>query len=134
MKLIFSDNFNVTMSYKFFLKNSRKYLTKNHYFFKKKCLKREQNTHLMFVRAPKHFKSGKQIIVFFNGVYKTFISIKLKNSSNIIHSLSNKSLYSFFKNFCNKKLINDIILSKITISSSFTVSFNGRNYFFTTNN
>ena len=79
MQLIFSHKFNLIISYKFFLKNSRKLLTKNHYFYlQEKKLKREQNSHLMFVRAPKHFKSGKQILVFFNGIYRIFLNIKLK--------------------------------------------------------
>lgn len=134
MQLNFSNNLNLTVSYKFFLKNSRKRLTKNHYFYlQEKKLKREQNTHLMFVRAPKHFKSGKQILVFFNGIYKNLLNIKLKKSTNYLHSLNSKILYSFVKNYYNKKLVNDIIISRLTISSSFFIKFNGRNYFFTVN-
>lgn len=87
----------------------------------------------MFVRAPKHFKSGKQILVFFNGIYKNLLNIKLKKSTNYLHSLNSKILYSFVKNYYNKKLVNDIIISRLTISSSFFIKFNGRNYFFTVN-
>lgn len=134
MQLIFSNKFNLIISYKFFLKNSRKLLTKNHYFYlQEKKLKREQNNHLMFVRAPKHFKSGKQILVFFNGIYRIFLNIKLKKSVNYLHNLDSKILYNFFKNYYNKKLINDVIISRFTVSSSFIIKFNGRNYFFTAN-
>ena len=134
MQLTFLNDVNLIISYKFFLKNSRKLLTKNHYFYlQEKKLKREQNTHLMFVRAPKHFKSGKQILVFFNGIYRTKLNIKLKKSINYLNSLNSKVLYNFIKNYYNKKLINDTIISRITVSSSFLIKFNGRNYFFTIN-
>lgn len=60
----------IVSQYKFFKKNSRKFLTKTKYSHNRFTAKKNKNTPLMFVRAPKHFKSGKQRVVFFNSLYR----------------------------------------------------------------
>jgi hypothetical protein len=68
------------ISQKFYLRNTRKLLSKKTYFYNKTFLKKVQNQAIMFVRAPKHFKSGKQHVFFFESIFlKTYVfnSVKL---------------------------------------------------------
>src|SRR6218665_185678 len=60
----------IVSQYKFFKKNSRKILTKTTYSDRRFTVVKNKNTALMFVRAPKHFKSGKQRVTFFNSLYR----------------------------------------------------------------
>ena len=60
----------IVSQYKFFKKNSRKILTKTTYSDRRFTVVKNKNTALMFVRAPKHFKAGKQRVTFFNSLYR----------------------------------------------------------------
>lgn len=66
---IFNNEAILYKQYKFRLRSLRKELTLIQFFKKKQFILRGNNKAVMFVRAPKHFKSGKQKIFFFCGVY-----------------------------------------------------------------
>lgn len=134
MNLIFSKQVSVNIFYKFYLKNSRKFLTNTHYYFKKLSLQRRQNTPLMFVRAPKHFKSGKQIIVFFNSVFVYRKLLNLKHRTSWVQYLNNQVLFNLIKSLHQQKFKNDVIISRITLKTTLFLTINGGYTFFTNNN
>lgn len=77
----------------------RKELTLIQFFKKKQFILRGNNKAVMFVRAPKHFKSGKQKIFFFCGIYtkkfflKSFFDYRWlvsSNNNNLVYSLNYK--------------------------------------------
>jgi len=108
----------IVSQYKFFKKNSRKILTNTRYSHKRFTVKKNKNTQLMFVRAPKHFKAGKQRITFFNSLYrqhKHFISTNgffLATSSTpyVIYSLTHATEREIAKP--------DVVLSRTLIHST----------------
>lgn len=105
----------IVSQYKFFKKNSRKILTKSTYSDRRFTVVRNKNTALMFVRAPKHFKSGKQRITFFNSLYrqkKKFISsegyfLVTSNTPSVLYSLTHTAEREIIKP--------DVLLSKSII-------------------
>lgn len=91
-----TNRVSVIFNYKFFLKHIRRAITKRQYYYRgishkynpsralvkssqgqvgvkagiaSSDLRKGNNNPLMFVRAPKHFKSGKQHIFFFNSTF-----------------------------------------------------------------
>lgn len=133
MNVIFDKKVTVTLSYKFYSRSSRKLLTSKHYFFGKKTLLRGQNTHLMFVRAPKHFKSGKQIIVFFNSCYRKKWILNLQQPATWVYLGNKQVIFNTLNNLYRQKLSNDIITSRVSIETDFYLYFNGRYNFYTIN-
>lgn len=123
MNVIFDKKATITLSYKFYSKSSRKFLTSKHYFFGRHNLIKGQNTHLMFVRAPKHFKSGKQIIVFFNSIYRKKWILKLQQPANWIHLGNKQVIFNLLNMLYKQKLNNDIVTSRITIETDFFFFF-----------
>lgn len=87
----------------------------------------------MFVRAPKHFKTGKQIIVFFNSVYSYRKLLNFKHQTQWVYMLKSQVLFNLISKLRQEKLKNDIIISRVTLSSIFFVSFNGGCSFYTNN-
>ena len=70
-------------------------LTKTQHVAKSIKLRRNKHTPLMFVRAPKHFKSGKQHVFFFNSIFRVKQQLNLPYSSNEI--VTNKPTALFNK-------------------------------------
>lgn len=74
----------------------------------------------MFVRAPKHFKSGKQHIFFFN-------SIKTKSYTYMLQKpLTNRFAGVLFFNLVAQSLVAphpDILVSRVTATTFATVQF-----------
>ena len=96
-------------------------------------LKRNQNTHLMFVRAPKHFKSGKQIIVFFNGIYRRRFMLSLNYTSSWAYSGNQQAIFKILNSLYRQTLSNEIITSRITLETDFFFSINGGYNFYSIN-
>lgn len=134
MNLIFSKKAIITVSYKFYSKSSRKLLTSRHYFFGKHILRRNQNTHLMFVRAPKHFKAGKQIIVFFNSIYRKKWILNTQQPTSWVYINNPQVTFNILNLIYKQKLNNDIVTSRISIETDFYLFFNGRYNIYTINN
>ena len=133
MTLTFGRQVSVSIFYKFYLKNSRKFLSNTHYYWNKSSIQRRQNTHLMFVRAPKHFKTGKQIIVFFNSVYTYRKLLNLKHKATWVYYLNNQVLFNLIKSLQQQKFKNDIVVSRVTLKTTLFFSINGGYSFFTNN-
>lgn len=112
----------ITSLFKFFLKNSRKLLTKNQFYYNKSHLKRGQSTHLMYVRAPKHFKRGKQHLLFFNSVFLIKNKLLLKNV-NFLFKTKNKIIFKILKRLNSNVLTNDILLYRISINFLYSIKF-----------
>lgn len=121
--ICFTEKINLTTivsQYKFFKKNSRKILTKTTYSDRRFTTVKNKNTALMFVRAPKHFKSGKQRITFFNSLYrqkKTFLSTEgyflvTTSTPYIVYSLTHSAEREISKP--------DVMLSKSIIHAKLT--------------
>lgn len=86
----------------------------------------------MYVRAPKHFKAGKQFSFFFNSNFKKKIILSNKFNFNIVKTSAN-ILYGSVCLFAN---INqpEITVSRITFVSKLYIKFIGWCYIFSTNN
>jgi len=50
------------------------------YYHGSSALKKHNNKPVMFVRAPKHFKTGKQHIFFFKGYKRTPLTLQFNSS------------------------------------------------------
>lgn len=70
----------ISSVYNYYFKNGRKFFTSTSYSKNKKLLDKKSNKRLMFKRAPKHFKLGKQQIVYFIGVYSKTTKFFLNRS------------------------------------------------------
>lgn len=109
----------VVANFKFFNKNSRKVLSCSRYARYRFSLTRNSNTHLMFVRAPKHFKSGKQRVTFFNGIFRK--RILFTTNAGYFLAVSPQPYFLYYLGriagiYNNKP---DIILSRTTIDTTF---------------
>lgn len=120
--LEFHDNVTITFDYKYFLKSSRKMLTKTQHVAKSIKLRRNKHTPLMFVRAPKHFKSGKQHVFFFNSIFRVKQQLNLPYSSNEI--VTNKPTALFNKvRFLREFKAADILINRVTFNVEVSVIF-----------
>ena len=121
--------------YEFFLKSTRKNLSSSKFFGHNKMIKRGRNTPLMYVRAPKHFKSGKQHIFFFNGkVRKNYKITNVNNKFSLITTESLKTSLFSSSSFLSVNILPDYILKRVTVEQSATIKiFNGWGYFYTIN-
>ncbi len=111
----------ITLIYKYHLKRSRLFLTKNKYFYRKKTLQRIQNSYLMFLRSPKHFKTGKQHIVFFNGLYYNELILTLPKFN--LNKINKTILFNLLKVHTNFIPNNDIIIHKLIIEQPKLINF-----------
>lgn len=75
----------------------------------------------MFLRAPKHFKSGKQHIYFFSGLYiqKSVLVVSLNN--NIL--LSNNNILSILNIKLNQIKDPNIYLNRLTLKGSVQILY-----------
>lgn len=137
---------NVIINYKFFLKHMRGAITKRQYFYRGVTtnhipqkifvqsprgklpvksgvglsdLRKGNNNPLMFVRAPKHFKSGKQHIFFFNSTFYRRHELLIKHPSAMFF-LNSRSLFnklSLLREFSH----NSILISRITLINTLKI-------------
>lgn len=120
------------LNYKFFLKSSKTLVTKSQFYTKNKILLRGSNTPLMYVRAPKHFKAGKQFSFFFNSNFRKKIIIPQNYKINIIKSAPN-TLYNFVALSSNVSQP-ELIISRVTFITKLYLIFFGWCYLFSINN
>lgn len=111
---------NIKIQKRLLTRGARRQVTISRYRDHKSHLVREGNQPVMFVRAPKHFKSGKQHIFFFN-------SVKIKQYRRVLRKpLTNNFDGSLFFNLIAESLVTshpDILISRITLVTSATVQF-----------
>lgn len=88
----------------------------------------------MFVRAPKHFKTGKQIIVFFNSIYRKKWTLNMQQPTSWVYLNNKQVTFNLLNSIYKQKLNNDIITSRITVETDFYLLFNGWYNFYTINN
>lgn len=84
----------------------------------------------MFVRAPKHFKAGKQHVFYFRG---NFCLTQTKITDDALAVLNPKSevVFNFFEQHARLAPDPDTNLLKIVVKAQATISFiNGWSYFF----
>jgi hypothetical protein len=108
----------VTSQYKFFNKNSRKRLSKTQFKQRRFTTLRNSNTPLMFVRAPKHFKSGKQRVVFFNGIFRRQTKFLTSLGFCLVNSNSERLLYSLAHTIGRTNTKPDVFLSRSEFSTT----------------
>lgn len=120
--LNFHDNVTITFDYKYFLKSSRKMLTKTQHVAKSVKLRRNKHTPLMFVRAPKHFKSGKQHVFFFNSIFRVKQNLTLLYTSHEIITSKPTALFNKVL-FLREFKAADILVSRVTFSVDVSVIF-----------
>lgn len=111
----------IVSQYKLFKKNSRKFLTNTKYSHKRFTSKKNKNTQLMFVRAPKHFKSGKQRVTFFNSLYRQHKHFNTTEGYFLITTTTPYALYSLTHSAEREISKPDVVLSRSIIHS--TISF-----------
>lgn len=115
-KLVSGDKLYITVDKKFYLRNTRKILLAKKFFYNKLLMKKIQNQPVMFVRAPKHFKSGKQHVFFFETTLrKTYKLTCYKFISSLI-TLSPYQLHSFATSSLGGDIINDVRVSRVSYS------------------
>lgn len=76
----------------------------------------------MFVRAPKHFKAGKQHLVFFNGLHIIKHPINVFNPNFYMYQ-NNNVLFNLLKKLAEKPSNNEILLHRITIKIKINIFF-----------
>lgn len=69
----------------------------------------------MYVRAPKHFKSGKQHIFFFRGVYTNKYTLTHDKCFALMHELNENTIFSLVTTSLTKATYVDCLLSRVTI-------------------
>lgn len=105
----------IYLSQVFFLKSSRKKFVKSTYFYSKNVLKRFNNTPLMYVRAPKHFKSGKQHFFYFRARFlKTFVFL-VNNRELNLSAIPGDQLFSTVTSAVERSTAIDYTTNKITV-------------------
>jgi len=82
---------------------------------------KSNQTQLMFLRSPKHFKSGKQIIYFFSKQHK-FIKYFKCSGTHLLYSYS-INIFNLLKNYGPKFLTREVFLSKLKICISVPIKF-----------
>lgn len=111
----------VSWTSRYLTKGTRKSITNLKYINFKKRLKKLNNFAVMFVRAPKHFKSGKQHIYSFCGNLRLTRYYKNLNTE-FLFSGNSKVLYNNLSKFM-PLFSPDIQLSRITIKIEVCLNF-----------
>lgn len=85
------------------------------------CRGGSTNQPVMFLRSPKHFKTGKQLIYKFNKkvLYKKYFFL---TNPNLLLA-ANYRLFNFFKFYAPKFYTSELFLSKIKIKSCAKIIF-----------
>lgn len=109
------QNITINLNQIFFFKSSRKKLLKGSYFSAKSVLKRLNNTPLMYVGAPKHFKLGKQHIFFFRSRFLKKYVFSINNSNLNISSICGAQLFSTITNNLDKTLYTDCTINRVSL-------------------
>lgn len=121
-----SKSLTITYDYKVFSKPQLNLLTNKKLYWKSNMYRRNKNTALMFVRAPKHFKSGKQHIFFFNTLvrkkqfYNATKDVLVRKSKNIL------ALYSLIKLYDILDVTSGVYISRITVEQSVLLNFSSK--------
>ena len=121
-KNVIWSNTNVVLDYKFFFKSSKKLIEYQKFISKKKILLRTNNQALMWVRAAKHFKSGKQHLFFHNILIRKRFSLNVSNLNNIF-LLDGLTLFSLCYSNLNSVQDHDIKVTRITVQSDINFKF-----------
>lgn len=90
-----SNNITLVKHLYYHLRSSRKEISHLKYYDGLESLKKHNNKPVMFVRAPKHFKTGKQHIFFFKGYYQKSLDLKFNSSCRWVLSNQIKPINSF---------------------------------------
>ena len=98
----------------FFLRRARKSLLTKRFFFSNSLFKRNKNNPVMFVRAPKHFKSGKQHVFFFEGVRRKVYILPGKLFGHFLLAIKPYTLYNICTQI-NPKISPEIKDTRITL-------------------
>lgn len=122
-KIKSSNKLEITVDKKFYLRNTRKILSKKKFFYNKLLLKKVQNQPVMFVRAPKHFKSGKQHVFFFETISRKTIKISCYNFIGPLLMLPAAQLHSFAVTSLSEEAVNDVRISRVTYSYEIFLKF-----------
>lgn len=85
----------------------------------------------MWVRAAKHFKSGKQHLFFYNTLIRKGFSLNVSNLNNIF-LLEGSTLFSLCYSNLNSIQDYDIKITRITLQSDINFNFYGWYFFNTT--
>lgn len=123
-KNITLHNTNIFLDYKFFFKSSKKLIEYQKFISKKKILLRTNNQALMWVRAAKHFKSGKQHLFFHNTLIRKRFSINVSSLNNIF-LIQAPTLFSLCYSNLNSVQDYDIKVTRITVQSDIEFNFYG---------
>ena len=125
------NNTNIFLDFNFFFKSSKKLIEYQKFISKKKILLRTNNQALMWVRAAKHFKSGKQHLFFYNTLIRKRFSLNVSNLNNIF-LLEGSTLFSLCYSNLNSIQDYDIKITRITLQSDINFNFYGWYFFNTT--
>lgn len=130
-----TENLEIIITYKYFLKSTRANISKSQYVQRRAILRRGVNSPIMFVRAPKHFKTGKQHLFLFNGRFMRIYNLKIKPFTATF-LLSHPTMV--FNSFLGLREFNftDTIINRISIKATGTLSLvlYGRCSLFSVNN
>ena len=129
--LTFDEKINVIVTYKYRLKSTRKHITGSRYFQKRKVSRRSTNSAVMFLRAPKHFKTGKQHLFHFSGTFTRIHTISVYPSSASYFLSSNGAVYNSIASL-REFNFTDCVISRVSVIASveFSLSFYGRCFVF----
>lgn len=89
-----------------------------------------QRLPVMFLRSPKHFKTGKQII-FYSNRRITFTKYFSSSNSMLFKRINEKYIFNFFKNYAPRFYTNEIFVGRVSVQTSVTLKFNGWGYIYT---
>ncbi len=120
----YSNNLSITYDYKVFSKPHLNLLTNKKLYWKSNLYRRNKNTALMFVRAPKHFKSGKQHIFFFNTLIRKKYTYRVLNTTLLGQYKNILALYSFAKLLDVMNIKSSVYVSRVTFEQNLILSFN----------
>jgi hypothetical protein len=111
----------VTITYKYFLKSTRLNISKSQYIQRRGVLKRGINSSMMFVRAPKHFKRGKQHMFLFNGRFIRVHRLYVTPSSSTLFFSQPSVIFNYF-GALREFNFSDTVISRVTVQSIGTLN------------
>lgn len=111
----FKDTTQVTIQLSVYNRSSKSFVQK-----KKKILK-GNNQPIMFVRAPKHFKSGKQHAFIYKS-YK-YKHLLLRSNSLLLLQMKPYTLFSIIREVNEPFLRKDLLLSRVSIRGNLRVAY-----------
>ena len=118
-----SNNLTLVKHFYYHLRSSRKEVSKMKYYHGSNSLKKHNNKPIMFVRAPKHFKTGKQHIFFFKGYKRTPITLKFNSSCLWVLSNQIEPINSFLLKRLSVLRKPDLLCYKLTYKVNAVIKF-----------